>query len=111
MTGGFAILAYPAKYRSSGVMTFIVGPDGTIYESDLAPVPPSAPPRLTRSIRIRPGIPPSNPDAGLLPMPRCGATIAAPLSMPPRSSSTRTAPLSRRPIDARGHPHALSRVH
>jgi hypothetical protein len=37
MTGGFAVLAYPAKYRSSGVMTFLAGSDGTIYESDLGP--------------------------------------------------------------------------
>jgi len=35
MTNGFAVLAYPAKYRSSGVMTFITGPDGKIYERDL----------------------------------------------------------------------------
>jgi len=31
MTGGFAFLAYPADYRSSGVMTFIVGADGVVY--------------------------------------------------------------------------------
>jgi hypothetical protein len=37
MTGGFALLAYPADYRSSGVMTFIVGQDGVIYEKDLGP--------------------------------------------------------------------------
>ena len=35
MTGGFAFLAYPAEYRSSGVMTFIVGQDGIVYEKDL----------------------------------------------------------------------------
>jgi hypothetical protein len=35
MTGGFAIVAYPAEYRSSGVMTFIVGADGVVYENDL----------------------------------------------------------------------------
>jgi hypothetical protein len=35
MTGGFAFVAYPAKYRSSGVMTFIVGPDGIVYQKDL----------------------------------------------------------------------------
>jgi Protein of unknown function (DUF2950) len=35
MTGGFAILAYPAAYRNSGIMTFIVGQDGTIYQKDL----------------------------------------------------------------------------
>jgi hypothetical protein len=35
MTGGFAFVAYPAEYRASGVMTFIVGDDGTVYEKDL----------------------------------------------------------------------------
>jgi hypothetical protein len=35
MTGGFAFVAYPARYRSSGVMTFIVGSDGVVYEKDL----------------------------------------------------------------------------
>jgi hypothetical protein len=32
-----AFVAYPAEYRSSGVMTFIVGPDGTVYQRDLGP--------------------------------------------------------------------------
>jgi hypothetical protein len=35
MTAGFAFVAYPAEYRSSGVMTFIVGSDGVVYEEDL----------------------------------------------------------------------------
>ena len=35
MTGGFAFVAYPAEYRSSGVMTFIVGKDGVVYRKDL----------------------------------------------------------------------------
>ena len=35
MTEGFAVLAYPADYENSGIMTFIVGPDGIINESDL----------------------------------------------------------------------------
>jgi hypothetical protein len=34
---GFAFLAYPAEYRNSGVMTFIVGQDGVVYEKDLGP--------------------------------------------------------------------------
>jgi len=34
-TGGFAFAAYPAEYRNSGVMTFIVNKNGTIYEKDL----------------------------------------------------------------------------
>jgi hypothetical protein len=29
------MLAYPAEYGSSGVMSFVVGPDGVVYESDL----------------------------------------------------------------------------
>ncbi len=37
MTGGVAFVAYPAEYRSSGVMTFIVDESGTIYEKDLGP--------------------------------------------------------------------------
>jgi DUF2950 family protein len=37
MTGGFAVLAYPAKYRSSGVMTFLVDADGSVLEKDLGP--------------------------------------------------------------------------
>jgi hypothetical protein len=35
MTEGFAFLAYPAEYRSSGVMTFIVNEDGVVYQKDL----------------------------------------------------------------------------
>ena len=37
LTGGFAILAYPASYRSSGVMTFLVGQNGLIVQKDLGP--------------------------------------------------------------------------
>lgn len=37
MTAGFAFVAYPAEYRSSGVMTFVVDESGTIYEKDLGP--------------------------------------------------------------------------
>ena len=35
MTGGFALVAYPADYQSSGVMTFLVNESGTIYQKDL----------------------------------------------------------------------------
>jgi hypothetical protein len=37
MIEGFAFVAYPAEYRSSGVMTFIVGGDGIVHEKDLGP--------------------------------------------------------------------------
>jgi Protein of unknown function (DUF2950) len=37
MSAGFAFVAYPVDYRSSGVMAFIVDETGTIYEKDLGP--------------------------------------------------------------------------
>src|ERR1700747_2591827 len=37
MIGGFALAAAPAEYRVTGVQTFIVGPDGIVYEKDLGP--------------------------------------------------------------------------
>jgi hypothetical protein len=35
MTGGFALVAWPAQYEVTGVMTFIVNHDGIVYEKDL----------------------------------------------------------------------------
>lgn len=35
MLGGFALVAYPAKWGASGVMTFIVNQDGVVYEKSL----------------------------------------------------------------------------
>jgi hypothetical protein len=35
LTKGFAFVAYPAEYRNSGVVTFIVNQDGVVYEKDL----------------------------------------------------------------------------
>ena len=35
MIGGFALVAWPAEYGNSGVMTFIVNHSGTVYEKDL----------------------------------------------------------------------------
>jgi Protein of unknown function (DUF2950) len=37
MTGGFAILATPVKYAETGIMTFMTGVDGVVYERDLGP--------------------------------------------------------------------------
>ncbi len=37
MTGGFAFIAYPAEYRATGVMSFIVNQDGDIYQKDFGP--------------------------------------------------------------------------
>ena len=35
MTAGFALIAYPAEYGNSGIMTFIVNHDGVVHEADL----------------------------------------------------------------------------
>jgi hypothetical protein len=35
MIHGFAILAYPAEYRNTGILSFTVGPDGVVYQTDL----------------------------------------------------------------------------
>lgn len=48
MTGGFAFVAYPAEYRSSGVMTFVVNQDGVVYEKDLGPNTSEIAKKLTR---------------------------------------------------------------
>lgn len=37
MTAGFALVAFPVDYESSGIMTFIVNKDGNVYQKDLGP--------------------------------------------------------------------------
>lgn len=37
MTGGFAFIAFPAEYKSSGVMTFVICQDGVVFRKDLGP--------------------------------------------------------------------------
>jgi hypothetical protein len=37
MIGGFALVAYPATYGVSGIMTFIVNQDGVVHQKDLGP--------------------------------------------------------------------------
>jgi Protein of unknown function (DUF2950) len=37
MSRGFAFLAYPAEYRSSGVMTFMIDQNGVVVQKDLGP--------------------------------------------------------------------------
>jgi hypothetical protein len=37
MTGGFALVAWPAQYDASGVMTFIVNQSGIVFQKDLGP--------------------------------------------------------------------------
>jgi hypothetical protein len=37
MIGGFGLVAFPAEYGNSGIMTFIINNDGDVYERDLGP--------------------------------------------------------------------------
>jgi hypothetical protein len=37
LLGGFAVVAWPASYRASGVTTFVVNHEGVVYEKDLGP--------------------------------------------------------------------------
>ena len=35
LSGGFGLVAWPAEYDSTGVMTFVVNQDGSVYQKDL----------------------------------------------------------------------------
>jgi DUF2950 family protein len=48
MIGGFALVAFPAQYGVSGVMTFIVNHDGVVYQKDLGPDTPA----LARAMKL-----------------------------------------------------------
>jgi hypothetical protein len=37
LAGGFALLAFPARWGDSGIMTFIVNQDGIVFEKNLGP--------------------------------------------------------------------------
>jgi Protein of unknown function (DUF2950) len=60
MTGGFAVLAYPASYRGSGVMTFLAGQDGTVYQKGSG----------TQTTEISPTIKSYDPDSSWQPVPQ-----------------------------------------
>ncbi len=47
MSGGFALVAWPAEYDVTGVMTFIVGPDGVVRQQDLGPKTDAVAPAIT----------------------------------------------------------------
>ncbi len=54
MTEGFALIAWPAKYADTGVMTFIVNQDGVVHQKDLGSATDAVARRITAY----------NPDAG-----------------------------------------------
>jgi len=45
-TGGLTLVSYPARYQSSGVMTFVVTQRGLVYEKDLGPGTATVAPQL-----------------------------------------------------------------
>ena len=48
MIGGFALVAWPARWRASGVMTFVVNHDGVVYSKNLGPQTPAVVARMAR---------------------------------------------------------------
>ena len=56
MIGGFALIAFPAEYRVTGVMTFMVSNDGVVYQKDLGPNTLEIARKLTALIRTRVGL-------------------------------------------------------
>jgi DUF2950 family protein len=48
MIGGFALVAWPASYGKTGVMTFLVNHEGAVYEKDLGPRTAAAARNMTR---------------------------------------------------------------
>lgn len=68
MLGGFAAIAYPATYGNSGIMTFLINQDGTLYQRDLGPDTPA----------LASKIPSFNPDAAWSKVPPQDETPPAP---------------------------------
>jgi hypothetical protein len=48
MIGGFAVLAWPAKYGNSGVMSFVANHEGVVWQKDLGPKTASAAAKISR---------------------------------------------------------------
>lgn len=58
MIGGFALIAFPAQYRVTGVQTFMVSHDGVVYQKDLGP----------KTTELASAIDRFNPDSGWTPV-------------------------------------------
>jgi len=52
MTGGFALLAFPAKWGDSGIMTFMVNQDGIVFQKISGRKPSTWLARSPNTIRI-----------------------------------------------------------
>ena len=64
MIGGFALVAWPADYRGSGVDTFIVSYDGVVYQKDLGPDTAKIASRWSATTRTKRGIAPAMRSSG-----------------------------------------------
>lgn len=67
LTGGFALVAYPENWDQSGIMTFIVGQDGQVYQQNLG----------EKTTRLAKKIKAYNPDSNWALVPDEGVTDAA----------------------------------
>ena len=47
LIGGFAVIAFPARYGASGIMSFLVNHDGVVYEKDLGKNTPALVEKIT----------------------------------------------------------------
>jgi hypothetical protein len=59
LTGGFAVVAWPAKYGNSGVMSFITNHRGLVYQKDLGPETEQAAAASRPTTRMPAGRPPA----------------------------------------------------
>jgi len=64
LTGGFSLLAYPAEYGETGVMTFMVNEDGLVWQRNLGP----------KTAEVAAAITQFNPDSSWTPIPREGGS-------------------------------------
>jgi hypothetical protein len=51
-TAAAALVAYPAEYESSGVMTFVVTQDGVVHEKDLGPKTETLAPKMEKHSQL-----------------------------------------------------------
>ena len=56
MTKGFALIASPSAWGSSGIMTFLVNQDGKVYEKNLGSETKDAVKAITESTPTKPGL-------------------------------------------------------
>ena len=71
LTGGFALLAYPAEYGETGIQTFMVNQDGLVWQRDLGEKTAEVAAAITRF----------NPDSSWTPIPSNGDGAMSPMDL------------------------------